>query len=209
MFKKTEESEWTRFSRALGGTQPAPTQDEELARTDEAEEPATLVQATPPPTEPEVYMAAPPPPPAPAEREAPLPTYTPPPAPAPVTAPTIQMPASRGLGADSGETVIGEGATIDGTVRSERSIRVIGAIQGEIESQQRVVVDEQARVQARITAAQVTVLGEVNGSINCTGRVEIASTARVTGEVSAGTLVIQEGAFFEGSLKMATSRDDA
>jgi cytoskeletal protein CcmA (bactofilin family) len=208
MFKKTEESEWTRFSRALGGAPSTPSRDEELATTDEPEEPATLVQSTPP-TEPEVYMAAPPPPAAPAEREAPLPTYTPPPAPAPVAAPTIQMPPSRGLGADASETVIGEGATIDGTVRSERSIRVIGAIQGELESQQRVVVDEQARVQARITAAQVTVLGEVNGSINCTGRVEIASTARVTGEVSAGTLVIQEGAFFEGSLKMANSRDGA
>ena len=69
------------------------------------------------------------------------------------------------------------------------------------------IVDESAKVQARITAEQVMVLGEVNGSIVCSGRVEIASTARVTGEVTAGTLVIQEGAFFEGSLKMANSRD--
>jgi cytoskeletal protein CcmA (bactofilin family) len=208
MFKKTEESEWTRFSRALGGTQPAPTHDEDLTSVDEAEEPATLVQSTSAPTEPEVYMA-PPPAPAPAEREVPVPSYTPPPPPAPMAAPEITVPQTRPLGGDAGETVIGEGATIDGTIRSERSIRVTGAVQGEIESQQRVVVDEQARVQARITAEQVTVLGEVNGSINCTGRVEIASTARVTGEVTAGTLVIQEGAYFEGSLKMTNARDDA
>lgn len=207
MFKKTEESEWTRFSRALGGTQPSPTREEDLTSADEVEEPATLVQ-TPPPVEPEVYMA-PPPPPAPVEREAPAPTHSPPPAPAVATAPTIQMPPSRATSADSGETVIGEGATIDGTVRSERSIRVRGAVQGEIESQQQVTVEEQARVQARITAAQVVVEGEVNGSINCTGRVEIASSARVTGEVTAGRLVIQEGAFFEGSLKMANQADGA
>jgi cytoskeletal protein CcmA (bactofilin family) len=105
------------------------------------------------------------------------------------------------------ESVIGEGASIEGTVRSDRSIRVVGSVQGEIESQQRVVVEEAARVQARITAEHVTVLGEVNGSIECSGRVEIASSARVIGEVTAGTLVIQEGAFFEGALKMTNSRD--
>lgn len=206
MFKKTEESEWTRFSRALGGTPSSPSRDEELAPADEPEEPATISQA--PPVEPEVYMA-PPPPAAPAEPEAPAPTYSPPPAPIATAAPTIQMPPSRSAGAEPGETVIGDGATIDGTVRSERSIRVRGSVQGEVESTQQVVVEEQARVQARITAAQVSVLGEVNGSINCTGRVEIASTARVTGEVTAGTLVIQEGAYFEGSLKMANARDGA
>src|SRR5215217_4997689 len=204
MFKKTEESEWTRFSRALGGTQPTPAREEDLTSADEPEEPATLVHT--PPVEPEVYVA-PPPPPAPAEREEPVPTYTPPPPPGPVAAPTNQMPASRAASAEPGETVIGEGATIDGTVRSERSIRVQGSVQGEIESQQQVIVEQQARVQARISAEQVSVLGEVNGSIVSTGRVEIASTARVTGEVTAGTLVIQEGAYFEGSLKMANQRD--
>ena len=205
MFKNTDESEWTRFSRALGGTQPTPTRDEDVTSADEPEEPETLVQT--PPAEPEVYMAQPPAT-APAEREAPASTYAPP-APAQATAPTIQMPPSQVAGAEAGETVIGEGATIDGTIRSERSIRIQGSVQGEVESQQRVVVEEQARVQARITAESVSVLGEVNGSITCTGRVEIASTARVTGEVTAGTLVIQEGAFFEGSLKMTNQREAA
>jgi len=203
MFKKTEESEWTRFSRALGGTPPAPPREDELAPAEETDEPATLAQISAP--EPEVYMA-PPPAPAPAEHDPPAPSYSPPPPPT-VAAPTIRVPQHEMSGADGDETVIGDGATIDGTVRSERSIRVRGAVQGEIECQQRVIVDESARVQARITAEQVMVLGEVNGSIVCAGRVEIASTARVTGEVTAGTLVIQEGAFFEGSLKMANSRD--
>jgi cytoskeletal protein CcmA (bactofilin family) len=103
---------------------------------------------------------------------------------------------------ERGETVVGEGASIEGAIRSERSIRIRGSVQGEIESKQRVIIEESAQVQARITAEHVTVLGEVNGSIECTGRLEVASSGRVAGEVSAGTLVIQEGAFFEGQLKM-------
>jgi cytoskeletal protein CcmA (bactofilin family) len=199
MFKKSEESEWTRFSRALGGSPSAAPAEPEPAPPDETDEPATLAQMAPA-ADPEVYMA-PPPAPAPAE-----PAYAPPPA-AAVSAPQIARPSR--LAASDDETVIGEGATIDGTIRSERSIRVRGAVQGEIECRQHVTIDESARVQARITAEQVTVLGEVNGSIVSTGRVEIASTARITGEVTAGTLVIQEGAFFEGSLKMANQRDGA
>src|SRR6185369_12959742 len=58
MFKKQEESEWTRFSRALGGNQtPAP--EAEPPAMDEPDESPTLVQM--PPVEPEVYQAPPPP----------------------------------------------------------------------------------------------------------------------------------------------------
>lgn len=198
--KKSEESEWTRFSRALGGAPTAPSP--ESAPPEPQSEPETMVQVAP--TAPEVYQppVAPPPPPAPTIQQAPppapepvVPAYTPPPA--PVSAQLSRMPDM-----ERGETVIGEGASIEGAIRSERSIRIRGNVQGEIESKQRVTVEESAQVQARISAEHVTVLGEVNGAIECTGRLEIAASGKVTGEVSSGTLVIQEGAFFEGHLKM-------
>lgn len=199
--KKSEESEWTRFSRALGGTTPAPA-DEAAAPSSE---PETMVHTPPPaPTAPEVYQApVPAPPPAPTIQQTapppapePAPTYTPPPT-VPVAAQLTRIPDL-----ERGETVIGEGASIEGAVRSERSIRIRGSVQGEIESRQRVIVEESAQVQARISAEHVTVLGEVNGAIECVGRLEIGASGRVSGEVSAATLVIQEGAFFEGHLKM-------
>jgi cytoskeletal protein CcmA (bactofilin family) len=203
MFKKTEESEWTRFSRALGN-QPSPPLEDEQAQADEPEEAVTLSQA--PPVEPETYVPPPPPDREPEPAEPPMPTHSPPTVAAAPSSPSL----SRQPDVDHDETVVGDGASIEGTVRSDRSIRVRGAVQGEIESKERVVVEESARVAARISAEHVTVLGEVNGSIECSGRLEIASSARVTGEVSASTLVIQEGAFFEGNLRMSsTTRDDA
>lgn len=204
MFKKSEESEWTRFSRALGG-QPAAPPDDDAAGVDEPQEAVTLAQA--PPVEQDVYLPPPPAPqvhePEPLEPEPPV--YTPPPAPVAVQPVSTPM---RSPQLDRDETVIGEGASIEGTVKSDRSIRIHGAVQGEIESKQRVVVEASSHVAARITAEQVMVLGEVNGSIECSGRLEIASSARVTGEVSASTLVIQEGAFFEGNLRMSSSSRD-
>ena len=205
MFKKTEESEWTRFSRALGGGQPAPPVEDELSPADEPVEAVTLSQM--PPVEPETYLPPAPPPPVREPEPGPeMPAHSPP----TVAVPTLNSQIDQQPAADQDETVVGEGASVEGTVRSDRSIRVFGAVQGEIESKGRVVVEESARVAARISAEHVTVLGEVNGSIECIGRLEIASNARVTGEVSASTLVIQEGAFFEGNLRMSSAaRDDA
>jgi cytoskeletal protein CcmA (bactofilin family) len=202
MFKKTEESEWTRFSRALGGSPPAPPQQDEAPPADEPDLPVTLSQLPDATTEP----LTPPPPPVALEPEPePEPAFAEPARPTVhASTPPLSASMSRLPDLERGETIIGEGASVEGTVRSERSIRVRGAVQGEIESGQRVVVEEAATVKARVVAEHVTILGEVNGSIECTGRVEIAASGKVAGEVTAGTLVIQEGAFFEGHLKMAS-----
>jgi len=206
MFKKTEESEWTRFSRALGGAQPATPQRDEEAPP-EADMTPTISQLPESVTEP---LTPPPPPPATLPEpgdEAELPTAEAPRSSTYASSPAMAASMSRIPDLERGETVIGDGASVEGTVRAERSIRIRGSVQGEIESGQRVVVEESASVKARVVAEQVTVLGEVNGSIECTGRVEIAASGRVTGEVTAGTLVIQEGAFFEGHLRMAAKQE--
>ncbi len=46
------------------------------------------------------------------------------------------------------------------------------------------------------------VAGEVTGELNCSGRVEIRPSGRVTGTINAATLVMQEGAYFDGNLRM-------
>jgi cytoskeletal protein CcmA (bactofilin family) len=200
MFKKNEESEWTRFAPALGGTTP-PAAEEEVPVDDRPQEAVTLAQM--PAAEPETY--APPAHESESDPDEPPSFIAPPPTATPALAQT--PPSVQPAGAD--ETVIGEGANIEGTVRSDRSIRVRGTVQGEIESKQQVVIEESAQVSARISAEHVTVLGKVDGSIECSGRLEIASSARVTGEVSASTLVIQEGAFFEGNLRMSSLKEAA
>ena len=212
MFKKTEESEWTRFSKALGGKdQPrerevTPEPEDELLD----DEPSLISPPTPvapvsaSSAAPQTAPSRPLPPTADAGPSAPAPV-----APSPVTPPAqveTWTPAARESSVRSGdaESVIGEGTTVDGSFRSEHSIRILGSVQnGEVESKQRVSVENRATVAANITAEQVTVAGEVNGKITCTGRVEIMPTGRVTGEITAGSLIMQEGAFFEGHLRMS------
>jgi len=199
MFKKTEESEWTRFSRALGGKdQPREAEDEVMPEEDPLEAGPTMV-SPPEPVEPapepvQPVAARPVLPDAEMPVERPIRPTPPPVEPA---RPRAWTPA-----AEDSESVIGQGTTIDGSVRSESSIRIHGNVQGEIESKHRVVVETGAQVNAKITAQQIAVSGEVSGELTCPGRVEITPGGRVTGEISAGSLVMQEGAYFEGHLKM-------
>jgi len=100
------------------------------------------------------------------------------------------------------ESIIGEQSTFEGNFRSESSVRVRGAVQGELESKRSVFIEERARVNAKVTGAAIVVAGEIDGQLHCNGRVEIKPSGRVTGEIHAATLVMHEGAFFEGQLKM-------
>src|SRR5688500_3370740 len=69
-------------------------------------------------------------------------TNRPPPPPPP---PPGALAASVGA-REQVETVVGEESSIQGTIRSEHSIRIQGAAQGEIESKRAVYVEEGARV---------------------------------------------------------------
>jgi cytoskeletal protein CcmA (bactofilin family) len=171
MFKKTEETEWTRFSKALSGRE-----------RDEAE-PAPEAEAT--------QQQGPV---APSSSLLRQPT---------VESATAQQSAGRAADLqDDVESVVGEHTTIDGTFKSESSIRIHGTVQGEVESKRSILIEAEANVTAKVTAETVTISGQVNGQIYCSGRVEIKPSGRVVGEINAGTLIMEEGAFFEGNLKM-------
>jgi cytoskeletal protein CcmA (bactofilin family) len=122
--------------------------------------------------------------------------------------PVTQQPGASGPSFRSDnvdvESLIGEHTSFEGTLKTEGSVRILGTIQGEIESKATIIVEEKAKVTARLTAAQVAVAGQVDGQIFCEGRVEIRPTGRVTGEINAGALIVQEGAYFDGNSRMAT-----
>ena len=188
MFKKSEEQEWTRFRGALS-------KDREESSTPETAEPATGAASV---------SAAPPAPPAAG------PSFRPSPGDVNVGLPTPSR-ITRGVSADGTdvESLIGEQTSFEGTLKCEGAVRVLGSVQGEIQSKGTIIIEEKARVTARLSGAQVTVAGQVDGQIYCEGRVEIRPTGRVTGEISAGALIVQEGAYFDGNSKMAAPSSPA
>ncbi|MFN8522543.1 MAG: polymer-forming cytoskeletal protein [Chloroflexota bacterium] len=187
MQRNPEESEWTRFSRALGSNQRQP----------EAAEPETAVveQAAEEPVETDATRVS-----APAATAPP-----PPPPPAPVAPARPVLPISRTLVPDDAESVIGQGTIVEGSFRSDHSIRIVGSVKGDVESKRSIFIDSAATLEeARVSAESITVAGSVTGELSCSGKVLITASGHVVGQISAGSLVMEEGAFFEGQLKMLT-----
>jgi cytoskeletal protein CcmA (bactofilin family) len=185
MFKKSEEQEWTRFRGALSKDR------DEVSPMPAAPEVTESISSAVAPGGPAVQGPS-------------GPSFRPSAGDVNVGLPSARL--SRGSAADGVEveSLIGERTSFEGTLKTEGSVRLLGSIQGEIESKSTIIVEEKAHVTARLTAAQVTVAGQVDGQIYCEGRVEIRPTGRVTGEINAGALIIQEGAYFDGNSKMAT-----
>lgn len=102
--------------------------------------------------------------------------------------------------ADQGSevTIVGKGAKLEGTVVSAGSLRIDGQVKGQIHADGDVMLAPQSQVEADIRAQNVVVAGRFKGSILVKGRAEIGRGGRVDGNITSKTLVIEEGAIFQG-----------
>ena len=100
-------------------------------------------------------------------------------------------------------SIVDRGSSFEGTFRSQKDLRVEGELKGTIACDGTLFVAEGAMVSATIDAEHVTVAGDVLGEVRCRGRLQILPSGRVRARVATGSLVIQEGAIYEGELEMA------
>jgi cytoskeletal protein CcmA (bactofilin family) len=94
-------------------------------------------------------------------------------------------------------------SSFDGVFRAQRDLRVEGELKGTVSCDGTLFVAEGATVSATVDAENVTVAGDLSGEIRCRGRLQILPSGRVQARVSTASLVIQEGAIYEGQLEMA------
>ncbi len=120
------------------------------------------------------------------------------------TAPTSAYDAGRGQAFDAAEalSLIDRHSAFDGTYRSSRDLRIEGQVKGTIECRGTLHVAQGAQVDAHVEAENIVVAGELSGEIVCRGRLQLMPTGRLRGKVSTQTLVINEGAIYEGQLEM-------
>lgn len=97
-------------------------------------------------------------------------------------------------------------ATMTGTLafKDPVNLRINGRFEGTLETKGLLSIGEAARVHATIRGESLTIAGEVQGEITASQRVELLSTARLTGKISSPRVIMQEGAFMQGTLDMGS-----
>jgi cytoskeletal protein CcmA (bactofilin family) len=105
---------------------------------------------------------------------------------------------------------IGNGTTFTGEASFKGMLRVDGQVTGRITSEDgTLIVGNNGHVDANIEVAVATIHGTVNGDIIASKRIEIGRTSRVIGNIQAPTLVIEQGAVFEGTCRMLQLKQEA
>ena len=80
---------------------------------------------------------------------------------------------------------------------------------GKIQSAGDLVVGERGEVDGEIHVGRLFVSGSVKGSAEATSRVELTAGCRVTASIKAPSLIIEDGAFFEGRCSMVRPKGGA
>ena len=95
-------------------------------------------------------------------------------------------------------TVLGPDASFKGELSFEKGMRLLGKMEGKINTPGRLHVSKEAKMQCDVDAGAITVEGDVNGNLSAGDRIELKQSARYQGDLRASRLVVDEGAIMVG-----------
>ncbi|MFC4872304.1 bactofilin family protein [Negadavirga shengliensis] len=104
--------------------------------------------------------------------------------------------------------LVATGTVIVGNIATHGNIRVEGTVEGSLESQQKIIIGESAKVNGDVKAADVEIAGRVDGEIRCSELLFLKKTALILGDIYTKKLIIENGAEFNGQCKMGKSQED-
>jgi cytoskeletal protein CcmA (bactofilin family) len=97
---------------------------------------------------------------------------------------------------------IDQGSEFEGKLSFKDTVRIDVSFTGEIRSENTLIVGESGEIQASVQSKSVLVSGSVVGDITASQKIVLHKTARVQGNLSTPCLAVEEGAVFNGSVKM-------
>ncbi len=95
-------------------------------------------------------------------------------------------------------TVIGADTHIKGELTFQKTIRVVGTIDGSVTGEGELQVAKGAACKAQVDAGRVVIDGIVDGNVLARDTVQLNASGVVKGDIVAGKMVMAEGASFFG-----------
>jgi cytoskeletal protein CcmA (bactofilin family) len=108
----------------------------------------------------------------------------------------VQVAKQQALGEIT--TLLGRGATFEGKLTFEGTVRIDGRFKGEVFTDDVLVIGEGAHVEAEIDVGEIIIQGTVVGNIKAKRSIEIHAPGRVKGDLNTPSLQIDKGVIFEG-----------
>ncbi len=101
----------------------------------------------------------------------------------------------------TGSATIGKAVMVKGQIFSREDLIIDGEVEGTVELQEhRLTVGPNGKVQAGIKAREIVVLGAIHGNVEAADKIDIRKDAKLVGDIKAARIVIEDGAYFKGSI---------
>lgn len=97
---------------------------------------------------------------------------------------------------------VSNGTEVKGDIIGKGDFRIDGKLEGNIETNGRVVVGQKGFVKGTIQCHNAEIEGRVEGNIKTKEQLMLKSTANIDGETVIGRLAIEPGAIFNGTCSM-------
>ncbi len=99
-------------------------------------------------------------------------------------------------------SIISKGVKIDGNLFSEGNVRIDGSVNGNVSVNGNLTIGDTSEIDGEIKAKNITMNGKVVGKIVTHEKLKLESKAHLKGDLITKYLIIEEGAYFEGSSHM-------
>ncbi len=99
-------------------------------------------------------------------------------------------------------SLIGENSVFEGKFYIAGSLKIDGKFEGEVKTEEELIVGESGKVKTDIYAKRVTVAGTVIGNIDAEEEVKLLSSGKVLGNVTAPKVYIENGVMIKGEVKI-------
>ena len=100
---------------------------------------------------------------------------------------------------NSTSSLLGKGIKIIGKISSKGAIQLDGILEGEIKAS-KLVIEKSAKVVGSVTSEDLVIKGRIIGPV-FGKKVRFGSSARVEGDTFHETIAIEDGAYYEGSIR--------
>jgi len=77
-------------------------------------------------------------------------------------------------------------------------------VEGTVECHEhRLTIGPNARVQAGLKAREIIIQGSIQGNVDATDKIDIKKEAKLVGDIKTSRIVIEDGAYFKGSIDIS------
>jgi cytoskeletal protein CcmA (bactofilin family) len=98
---------------------------------------------------------------------------------------------------------LGTDAIFKGSLSFEGTVRIDGKFEGQVTTDDTLVVGESGQILADITAGTVVCKGRIEGTVVATQKVEVHTNAQIVGTVRSPALSVELGAVLDGNCDMS------